>query len=214
MSTPPGIRAEQALLGTFLSGPGPHLPLLSVVSPADMFRPYHGQVLAAIQRLDSQGALAMLHRGNGSEDNQVPAAVLAELGRDPDVPAHIARDGNQLHTLMAAAPVPPNPESYAAIVVDGSLRREITTLGKRVAQAARHYELSMLESALELARQAAQDLETARARWEALPAAMRQSLRVPPSRAGGPAEIGRRFQDISIALAVSVTTSGQATWSC
>jgi hypothetical protein len=59
----------------------------------------------------------------------------------------------------------------------------------------------MLESALEVTGLVARDLETIRARWEALPVTMRQPLRVPPSRAGGRGEIGRRFQDISIALA-------------
>src|SRR6266571_8129771 len=53
--TPLVIRAEQALLGAILSDPAGQAQLLDLVEPDDMSRPYHGQVLAAMQRLRGSG---------------------------------------------------------------------------------------------------------------------------------------------------------------
>ena len=87
------IRAEQALLGTVMSDPG-QAAVLDLVRAGDMLRPYHGQVLAAVQRL----------RGRGAAPE--PVAVRAELAADPDLPPSVSRDGVLLIELLEAAPRP------------------------------------------------------------------------------------------------------------
>ena len=182
----PGVRAEQALLGAILSEPRHGWQLLALFGPDDMFLPFHAQVTAAMRRLHERG------------EDPGPHAVRAELARDPDMRQQVALDGTLLHTLMAAAPVPAHPDRYATIVVDGSVRRSITELGTRITQAARGVSV---ESALEVSAQAGERLRAMQARWEALPAQMRQSLRIPARHAHGYGEIRRRLQGVSAELA-------------
>ena len=181
----PGVHAEQALLGAILSEPRRGRQLLALFGPDDMFRPFHAQVTAAMRRVHERG------------EDPGPHAVRAELARDPDMRQQVALDGTLLHTLMAAAPVPAHPDKYLTIVVDGSLRRSITELGTRITQAASE---AGVESALEVSAQAREHLQTLQARWEALPAQMRQSLRVPARHAHGYGEIRRRLQGVSADL--------------
>ena len=54
----PVIRAEQALLGSVLADPGGQAWLLDLVDADDMTRPYHGQVLGAMNRVRGRGAIA------------------------------------------------------------------------------------------------------------------------------------------------------------
>jgi replicative DNA helicase len=182
----PGVRAEQALLGAILSEPRRWRHLLAVFEPDDMFRPYHAQVAVAMRRLHDRG------------EDPGPHEVRAELARDLEMRQQVALDGTLLHTLMAAAPAPAHPDRYAAIVVEGSLRRSITELGTRMTQAARG---ASMESALEVSAQARERLQIMQARWGALPAQMRQSLRIPAHHAGGYGEIRRRLQGVSAELA-------------
>jgi replicative DNA helicase len=50
------IRAEQALLGSVLADPDRQARLLDLVDTDDMTRPYHGQVLGAMNRVRGRGA--------------------------------------------------------------------------------------------------------------------------------------------------------------
>ena len=49
------LPTEQALLGAVLSDPAGQDGVLDLVTPADMSHPWHGQVLAAMQRLRQHG---------------------------------------------------------------------------------------------------------------------------------------------------------------
>ena len=89
----PVIDAEQALLGALLSEPSRHRHLLELLTPGDMFRPYHGQVLAAMQRLHRRGSPA-------AEADKYAEQVRQELAGDPDLRPQVALDGSLLHTLM------------------------------------------------------------------------------------------------------------------
>jgi replicative DNA helicase len=191
----PVIDAEQALLGALLSEPSRHRHLLELLTPGDMFRPYHGQVLAAMQRLHRRGSPA-------AEADTYAGQVRQELAGDPDLRPQVALDGSLLHTLMQAAPAPAHPEAYAAIVVDESVRRTVTVWGTRIAQAAGQSDPEeMLESARDLAARARSVLGSLAGRWAALPAPMRQSQRFPPAQPGAYGEIARQLQGIHAELA-------------
>jgi replicative DNA helicase len=71
---PPTIRAEQALLGAVLSDPVGQAHLLELVNAEDMTRPYHAQVLQAMQRLSRRGVAP------------APMTVYQEVQNDPDMP--------------------------------------------------------------------------------------------------------------------------------
>ena len=49
------IPAEQALLGSVLLDPAGQQQVLDLVESNDMYRPWHGQVLSAMQRLRGRG---------------------------------------------------------------------------------------------------------------------------------------------------------------
>src|SRR5713226_5291338 len=97
------IRAEHALLGAILSDPAGQAHLLDLVEPDDMSRPYHGQVLAAMQRL----------RGSGTAPG--PVAVYEEIKKDQDMPRGLSHDGVLLAGLMEAAPRSDHAPAYAAM---------------------------------------------------------------------------------------------------
>src|SRR6266516_370968 len=158
------IRAEQALLGALLSDPAGQAHLLDLVEPDDMTRPYHGQVLAAMQRL------------RGSETAPGPLAVYEEIKKDPDLPRTVSHDGVLLAGLMEAAPRADHAPAYAAMVIGSGIRQRVALAASRMTQAAGGQDL---EAALAMAARARQQLARCQTRWEALPAPMRRELPVP-----------------------------------
>jgi len=172
----PVIRAEQALLGSVLSDPAGQGWLLDLVDAADMTRPYHGQVLGAMNRVRGRG---------GSPD---PVAVYGELGKDPDLPRLISHDGVLLADLMEAAPRSDHGPAYAAMVISTGIRRRVELAASRMLQAAESKDAGL---ALRMARQARGELDRCRARWEALPEPMRRELPPSPARRGPAGITGR-----------------------
>jgi replicative DNA helicase len=170
------IRAERALLGAVLSDPAGQAHLLDLVRPDDMSRPYHGQVLAAMQRL----------RGSGTAPG--PLAVYEEIKKDPDLPRSLSHDGVLLAGLMEAAPRSRHAPAYAAKVIGYGIRQRIALAASRMTQAAEGQDL---EAALDITAQARQELGRCRARWEALPEPMRRELPAPPRARNGHAEMTR-----------------------
>ena len=148
--------------------------MLDWVQPGDMSRPYHGQVLAAMQRLRARGVLPG------------PVAVREELAGDPDLPEIAARDGVRLAALMESAPRAGHAEAYAVLVVDAAIHDRLRVAGSRLEQAA---ESGNLEETFRLARDARNEAEAARARWETLPRHLRRGLAGPASQRGGGAQI-------------------------
>jgi len=173
----PVIRAEQALLGSVLSDPAGQGWLLDLVDAADMTRPYHGQVLGAMNRVRGRG---------GSPD---PVAVREELGKDPDLPRLISHDGVLLADLMEAAPRSDHGPAYAAMVISTGIWRRAELAASRMRQAAESKDAGF---ALRMTRQARGELDRCRARWEALPEPMRRELPPSPARRG-PADITGRL---------------------
>jgi DnaB-like helicase N terminal domain len=160
------IRAEQALLGAVMSDPVRQAAVLDLVCPGDMARPYHGQVLAAMQRLRARGAVP------------APEPVRAELAADPDLPPRVALDGALLAGLLEAAPRRGHAPAYAAMVIDHGIRRRALLAGSRLTQAA---EAGELDAALRMTTWGSREVADSQARWEALPEAMRRPL---PAAAG------------------------------
>ena len=154
----PEVDAEQALLGAVLADPPGQQHLLGLVEPGDMFRPWHGQVLAAMQRLRDRGQLPS------------PQNAYQEIRRDPDLPRSVALDAVPLADLLGKSPRPAHAGTYAAIVVEAGIRRRLQLAGSRVAQAAEDGDLDV---ALGQAARARADLEACAARWTALPARLR-----------------------------------------
>ena len=173
----PVIRAEQALLGSVLADPGGQAWLLDLVDADDMTRPYHGQVLGAMNRV----------RGRGASPD--PVAVREELGKDPDLPRLISHDGVLLADLMEAAPRSDHGPAYAAMVISTGIRRRVELAASRMRQAAESKDANF---ALRMTRQARGELDRCRARWEALPEPMRRELPPSPARRG-PADITGRL---------------------
>jgi hypothetical protein len=153
-----GVDAEQALLGAVLADPPGQQYLLGLVEPGDMFRPWHGQVLAAMQRLRGRGQIPS------------PQNVYQEIQHDPDLPRSVALDAVPLAGLLGKSPRTAHAGTYAAIVVETAIRRRLQLAGSRVAQAA---EAGDLDVALGQAARARAGLVTYAARWTALPARLR-----------------------------------------
>jgi replicative DNA helicase len=128
------LRAEQALLGALLTDPDGQHQVLTFVQPDDFYRAWHGQVLAAMQRLRARGVLAG------------PGQVYAELRHDPDLPRSVSHDALPLADLMAATPRSANAPSYAGIVIRASIRRRLGVCGGRLRQAADLSGRSMTET--------------------------------------------------------------------
>src|SRR5258706_10961703 len=118
-----GTPGERARRGAALPAPPGQHRVLDLVEPADMHRPWHAQVLAAMQRARGRGALPE------------PAEVYRELQNDPDLPRSVARDAVPLAGLMEAAPRARHAPAYAAIVVEGGIRRRLYLAGSRMEQA-------------------------------------------------------------------------------
>jgi replicative DNA helicase len=167
------IRAEQAFLGAVMSDPERQARLLDLVRPADMRRPYHGQVLAAMQRLRARGA---------APD---PLQVRAELATDPDLPPRVALDGVLLAGLLEAAPRSGHAPAYAAMVIDHGIRQRLGLAGSRMVQAT---EVGELDPALQVTARAAREAAACQARWQALPQAVRLEVPGPSGYRAGQAE--------------------------
>jgi len=153
-----GVGAEQALLGAVLADPPGQQHLLDLVEPDDMFRPWHGQVLAAMQRLRGRGQLPS------------PQNVYQEIQHDPDLPRSVALDAVPLAGLLGKSPRAAHAGTYAAIVVEGGIRRRLKLAGSRLVQAA---EGGDLDVALGQAARACAGLVACAARWATLPARLR-----------------------------------------
>jgi replicative DNA helicase len=154
------IRAEQALLGAVLSDPAGQQHVLGWVQPSDMRRPYHSQVLAAMQRLQARGVLPGPHE------------VRKELAKDPDLPTETSHRVVYLAELMERAPRDSHAPVYAALVIDGAIHEQLHLAGSRLAQAAEGGSLD----AFGQARQVRRDAEAALARWAKLPEELRREL--------------------------------------
>jgi hypothetical protein len=152
------VDAEQALLGAVLADPPGQQHLLGLVEPGDMFRPWHGQVLAAMQRLRDRGQLPS------------PQNVYQEIQHDPDLPRSVALDAVPLADLLGKSPRPAHAGTYAAIVVEAGIRRRLQLAGSRVELAAEDGDLDV---ALGQAAKARAGLVACAARWTALPARLR-----------------------------------------
>ena len=172
-----GVRVEQAMLGAVLSDPAGQPQVLDWVEPGDMCRPWHGQVLGAMQRL----------RGRGTPPG--PLEVYAELQKDPDLPASVRQDAVLLADLMAAAPRAGRAQHYAVMVVEGGIRERMRLAGSRMAQAAGTGDLA---AALRLTGHAREELNASRARWLALPERLRRQPPAPARDEQAYAEIARR----------------------
>jgi replicative DNA helicase len=172
-----GVRVEQAMLGAVLSDLTGQPQVLDWVEPGDMCRPWHGQVLAAMQRL----------RGRGTPPG--PLEVYAELQKDPDLPASVRQDAVLLADLMAAAPSAGHAQHYAVMVVEGGIRQRMRRAGSRMAQAAGTGDLA---AALRLTGHAREELNASRARWLALPERLRRQPPAPARDEQAYAEIARR----------------------
>jgi replicative DNA helicase len=171
------ISAEQALLGAVLLDPAGQHQVLNLVQPGDMVRPWHAQVLAAMQRVRGRGALPS------------PAEVYAELQNDPDLPSSVSRDAVRVAGLMEAAPRARHAPAYAVMVIEGGIRQRLHLAGSRLAQAS---ETGNLEVVLRQAASCTHDLNACRARWLALPGHLRPELPAPAGQAGDDARVVRR----------------------
>jgi hypothetical protein len=173
------VGAEQALLGAVLADPPGQQYVLGLVEPGDMFRPWHGQVLAAMQRLAARGQLPS------------PQNVYQEVQHDPDLPRSVALNAVPLVDLLGKSPRVAHAGTYAAIVVESGIRRHLQLAGSRVAQAAEDGDLDV---ALGQAAKARAGLVTCAGRWTALPARLRSDpgrLLVEDPRRPGREDTGR-----------------------
>jgi hypothetical protein len=152
------VRVEQALLGAVLLDPAGQHRVLDLVEPGDMFRPWHAQVLAAMQRARGHGVLPG------------PAQVYRELQGDPDLPASVSGDAVPLANLMEAAPRAGHAREYAVMVIEGGIRQRLDLAAARLVHASGTGEV---DAALRQAAQGRHELTACEARWLALPVHLR-----------------------------------------
>jgi replicative DNA helicase len=160
------VWVERALLGAVLLDPAGQHRVLDLVEPGDMFRPWHAQVLAAMQRARGRGVLPD------------PAQVYRELQDDPDLPASVSGDAAPLANLMEAAPRAGHAQAYAVIVIEGGIRQRLDLAAARLVHASGTGEV---DAALRQAAQGPHELTVCEARWLALPV----HLRGEPPASGG-----------------------------
>lgn len=158
------IRAEQALLGAVMSDPAHQAWLLGLILPSDLARPYHRQVLTAMQRLAASGA------------NPEPAAVRAELAADPELPRSAALDGGLIISLLQATPRPGHAPAYAAMVIEYGIRQDLHLAASRLAQAA---EPGDLPAAVAMFGHASRTVQACTQRRDSLPEPVRRFLLMP-----------------------------------
>jgi len=198
------IRAEQALLGAIMSDAGRQGALLDLLHPSDMYRPYHGQVLAAMHRLRAGGV------------TPAPVQVRAELAKDPDLPPRISLDGVLLADLLEAVPRTDHAPAYAAMIIDRSIRDGVRLVGSHMIQAAETGELETAQRITAAGRRTVQD---SLSRWNALPEHMRRELAQAAGQRAGHAqeavsqlraageEIGRARRDVQTGAVHELHTS-------
>ena len=189
------LHAERALLGAILFDPDGQREILRLVTPDDFYRPWHGQVLAAMHRVDARG------------ESPGPLEVYAELKQDPDLPRSVSHDAVPLASLLHDTPRSAHAPAYAGIVIGSAIRRRLTLAGGRLCQFAQTTADPVDDRELETARwviaQESRALRNCWQRWTTLPAPVRQDL--PPSRPSDPAATAAdRSQD------TTATTIGQA----
>jgi hypothetical protein len=172
----PVIRAEQALLGSVLADPGGQGWLLDLVDASDLIRPYHAQVLAAMNRA----------RGRGTAPGVV--AVREEIRADPDLPSSVSGNAVLLADLIDAAPRPDHGPAYAAMVIRTGIGCRMALAASRMRQAAGDGDAGI---ALRMARRARAEADQCRARWEALPEPVRRDVPLPPGRRSRAEAAGR-----------------------
>jgi replicative DNA helicase len=165
------MHSEQALLGAMLTDVRVRHAVLGLVSPEDLHRPWHGQVLAAMQRLDARGVVPG------------PVEVYAELQRDPELPRSVSHDAVPLAGLLHAAPRASHVFAYAGIVIGAGIRRRLSLGGGRMRQAAKTTSEPVDDRKLEAAQwvvsQARRDAEACGQRWKSLPHQVRRELPAP-----------------------------------
>lgn len=180
--------AEQALLGAMLTDVRAQHAVLGLVSPEDFYRPWHGQVLAAMQRLDARGVVPG------------PVEVYAELKRDPELPRSVSHDAVPLADLLHAAPRASHASAHAGIVIGAEIRRRLSLGGGRMRQAGETTSEPVDDLALEAARwvvsQAHRDAEACGQRWRSLPYLVRRELPGPGRDSGTSTEIGWRARQV------------------
>src|ERR1700683_302773 len=171
------LHAERALLGAILFDPDGQREILRLVTPDDFYRPWHGQVLAAMHRVDARG------------ESPGPLEVYAELKQDPDLPRSVSHDAVPLASLLHDTPRSAHAPAYAGIVIGSAIRRRLTLAGGRLCQFAQTTADPVDDRELETARwviaQESRALRNCWQRWTTLPAPVRQDL--PPSRPSDPA---------------------------
>ena len=113
--------AERALL----ADPDGQRDALRVVTSDDFYRPWHGQVLAAMQRTDTRGT------------PPGPLEVYAELRQDPDLPrsAPSPATPSPIAGLLYDSPRSAHAPAYAGIVLGSAIRRRLALAGGRLCQA-------------------------------------------------------------------------------
>jgi hypothetical protein len=166
----PVIRAEQALLGSALADPDGQGWLLDLVDTSDLIRPYHAQVLAAMNRARGRGAAPGV------------AAVREEISADPDLPSSVSGNAVLLADLMDAAPRPEHGPAYAAMVISTGIGCRMALAASRMRQAAGDGDAGI---ALRMARRARAEADRCRVRWDALPEPMRREVPLPSGGHGG-----------------------------
>jgi replicative DNA helicase len=180
------IWAERALLGAVLLDPAGQHQALDLVEPGDMFRPWHAQVLTAMQQVRGRGVLPD------------PAQVYQELRSDPDLPRSVSADAVPLAGLMEAAPRAAHAPAYAVMVVEGGIRQRLDLPASRLVRASGTGEL---EAALRQAAQVRSALTACRARWLALPGHLRSELSARCNQVRGDTRLDGRVEAVREGLA-------------
>jgi replicative DNA helicase len=175
------IRAEQALLGAVLHDPAAHGHALSYVDTGDFTRPWHGQVHAAMRRIQARRQLPEPHQ------------VRAELRNDPDIPGHVHAQAWLITDLIHQCPQPRHAPAYAGLVAESGIRQALSQAGERMRQAA---DRGSLDSALAAAAQAHAELERSRERWATLPPEARTEIPGPGRDERDAAAIARQVQAV------------------
>jgi DnaB helicase-like protein len=180
------IWAERALLGAVLLDPAGQHEVLDLVELGDMFRPWHAQVLAAMQRVRGRGILPD------------PVQVYQELRSDPDLPASVSADAVPLAGLMEAVPRASHASAYGVMVVEGGIRQRLDLAASRLVHAS---ETGALEAALRQAAQVRGELTACQARWLALPGHLRSELPAPSNQVRGDTGLGPCVEAVPEGLA-------------
>jgi replicative DNA helicase len=166
------FHAERALLGAILSDPAGQQRVLGLLARDDFYRPWHGQVLAAMQRLTAR----QIPPG--------PLEVYAELRQDPDLPRSVSHDAVPIADLLHAVPRSAHTSAYAGIVIGSAIRRRLALAGGRLHQAGQTTPEPIDDHALHTARwivsREHRDLRACWHRWANLPEPITRELPATP----------------------------------